>query len=124
MLDRSNLLVLIVEDDLLQRMDLVDELRRAGCSVVEAGSGEDALRHLRSGHRIDLVLTDINLGGPLSGWDVAESFRAARPRIPVVYMSGNSVEPERQVAGSVFLSKPCRSADILRALPPVDGGAA
>jgi CheY-like chemotaxis protein len=119
MLDRPPLLVLIVEDDLFQRLDLVHELQYAGCSVVEAGSGEEAVGYLRNGHQIDLIITDVNLGGPLSGWDVAESFRSVHPEIPVVYVSGNLAEPERQVPDSVFLRKPWQPVDLLKALPMV-----
>src|SRR5215470_2133272 len=118
MRDRSGLIVLVVEDDPFQRMDLAQGLVGAGCTVVEAGSAEEALSHLRKHRRIDFVVTDINLGGRLNGWDVAESFRAAYPKIPVIYVSGKPAQPERQVPGSVFLHKPCGPADVLKALRP------
>jgi CheY-like chemotaxis protein len=111
--------MLIVEDDWLQRMALVHELRRARCDVAEAATGQEALSYLQNGHRIDLVITDVNLSGSLNGWDVAESARAAYPKIPIIYVSGNSVDPKRQVSDSVFLAKPCGSADVLKALPPI-----
>ena len=34
------------------------------------------------------MFTDIQLGGQLNGWDVAEAFRRAYPQIRVIYTSG------------------------------------
>jgi CheY-like chemotaxis protein len=61
--------------------------------------------------RIDVVLTDIELAGRISGWDVAEQFRAARADVLIIYTSGNSADRSRRVPDSVFFDKPthCRS---------------
>ena len=71
-------------------------------------------KHARAKRRFVLV-TDIQLAGYLSGWEVAEGFRAATPDIPVVYMSGKAVDKSRMVPGSVFLSKPFAPQDVLAA---------
>ena len=42
-------------------------------------------------------------------------FRAERPDVPVVYISGEQFDPERCVPGSVFLAKPYQHIDILSA---------
>lgn len=106
--------VLVVEDEFLVRDDIASYLRDAGCMVVEAGTGERALVLCHSRMPVDVLFTDINLGGTVTGWDVAEAFRAARADIPVVYTSGN-VERDRCVPDSVFLSKPYRPRDVLSA---------
>src|SRR3954447_14689209 len=84
--------ILIVEDEGLLRWEMASELRDAGWTVIEAGSGEEALAHLRAAPWIDvdIVITDIHLGGQLSGWDVAEALRARKPTIPVIYASSNA----------------------------------
>jgi hypothetical protein len=69
---------------------------------------------LQNGQRVDVVITDIHLGGGLTGWDVAEKFRAARSETLIVYTSGNAVDHTRKVPGSVFFGKPFRTADILK----------
>jgi CheY-like chemotaxis protein len=112
-LDRSTITVLVVEDEVLPRLDLVETLRSASYEVLVASNAYEALGYLRKGQRIDVVITDIQLGDDLSGWDVAEKFRAARSDIPIVYTSGNAVDHARKVSGSVFLGKPLRTADIL-----------
>lgn len=113
-LDHSEISVLVVEDDALLRLDLVDTFQTAGYEVLEAANAEGALRHLRDGKRIDVVVTDIQLGGDLTGWDVAEKFRAAHADALIIYVSGNADSHARRVAGSVFFSKPCRTWDILK----------
>lgn len=51
----------------------------------------------------------------LSGWDVAEQFRAVRADVPIIYASGNSINRSRAVAGSLFFEKPYRPADLVEA---------
>jgi CheY-like chemotaxis protein len=91
------LVVLVVEDEFLVRYNIACSLQEAGYLVVEAGSGEDAIALCNSEESIDVLFTDVNLGGSASGWDVAECFRAARPDVPVVYTSGKSINPGRCV---------------------------
>jgi CheY-like chemotaxis protein len=112
--DHSIVTVLVVEDEALTRLDLVETLRTVGYEVLEAINASEAFGYLQSGKRVDVVITDINLGGDLTGWDVAERFRAARSDIPIVYTSGNAVGHARKVSGSVFFGKPCRTIDILK----------
>lgn len=111
----SACVVLIVEDEWLVRELVAEEFRNAGWHVIEASDGETAIAHLRSGHLIDLVFTDIQLGGPLSGWDIAERFRAIREDLPVVYTSGNAVDRSRRVPGSLFFDKPYQPSKLVEA---------
>lgn len=86
-------------DEHIIRAALVGELELAGWKALEARTGEAALAQLDDEQRIDVLVTDIQLAGYLSGWEVAEGYRAARPDIPVVYMSGKSVDRSRMVPG-------------------------
>jgi len=101
-------IALLVEDEWFIRMEMADALAEAGWDVVEFASGEAVAEHLGEHAGVRLVVTDIRLGGPISGWDVAERCRAAHPSIAVIYCSGNSMEADRCVKDSVFLSKPCQ----------------
>ena len=107
------LVVLVVEDEFLVRYNIASSLHEAGYLVVEAGSGEEAIALCNSDTSIDVLLTDVNLGGSASGWDVAECFRVARPDVPVVYTSGKSIDPGRRIPGSVFVTKPYQNEEIL-----------
>ena len=103
---QDNPTILVVEDDLFVRDDAAQELRRAGFTVLEADSADDAIALLGNGHAVDLVLTDITLKGAGTGWQVAEAFRAAHPDLPVIYASGRPADPAKQVRESLFLDKP------------------
>ena len=103
--------VLIVEDDVFVRMDLAAGLSAAGWSVLEAASGRQALDVCDSGQHVDLLVTDINLGNGLTGWDVARTFWL-RYSTPVIYMSANPDDPQHHVPASLFMRKPCRPAEL------------
>ena len=113
--DHKALVVLIVEDEFLVRCAVADELRVAGYIVIETPSGEEAITLCRSDTAIDMVFTDINLIGAVSGWDVGACFLADRPKVPVLYTSGQAIEPERWVPAGVFIAKPYQHNDILSA---------
>jgi len=80
--------VLMVEDDEALRAFAGRVLRSKGYVVLEARGGEAALRESK-GHRgsIDLLLTDVVMPG-MSGREVAQQLRGARPRMRVLFMSG------------------------------------
>jgi CheY-like chemotaxis protein len=109
------IVVLVVEDEFFVRYGIANALREAGYSVVECGSGEQAVALCRSKAPIDVLFTDINLGGSVSGWEVAERFRMDRPDGAVLYTSGNQIDPNRCCPDSVFVAKPYLHNDILSA---------
>ena len=107
--------VLVVEDELLVRDEIAEALRDAGWEVVEASSGETAILFLQSGRQIDVIFTDIQLAGDLSGWDVAERGREAHGAMPVIYTSGNAADRSRRVDPSLFFGKPYQTAEVVKA---------
>jgi CheY-like chemotaxis protein len=109
----TGLTVLGVEDDWLVREDIVLSLQQEGWMVLEAATGAAALMALREAKIVDLLITDIGLADAITGWDVAEAFRASRPIAPVIYASGKPSKATRQVPGSVFLSKPVVISSLL-----------
>jgi CheY-like chemotaxis protein len=109
------LVILIIEDDALVREMIAQYLRDGDCTVLEADSAEQAAAICRSGQEVHVLVTDINLNGPASGWGVAEEFRAARPGVGVVYVSGNSTDRRRCVPDRLFFHKPYLCPDILQA---------
>jgi len=107
--------VLIVEDEWLVRMELVDAFEAEGCEIVESASAEDALQRLRDIRGIGLLMTDIRLLGPMTGWDLAEQARALLPNLAVVYLSANQPESDRIVQGGIFLEKPALMRNVVDA---------
>jgi CheY-like chemotaxis protein len=111
--DDDDVVVLVVEDEILVRFDVANCLEDAGYVVIQAATGEAAIALCNSDASIDMVITDIHLGGSANGWDVAERFRTVRPDAPVIYTSETSLDRGRCVTGGVFVAKPYRYSDIL-----------
>ena len=113
------ILILLVEDEALIRMNLKEELPEAGFEVVVATNGKDALAELGTdASRFRAVLTDIKLGNGPDGWDVARRARELMPKLPVVYISGDSAHewPVKGVPNSVMVPKPFVGAQIMTAV--------
>jgi CheY-like chemotaxis protein len=117
------LVVLVVEDEFLIRDSIVDYLRNAGCLVFEAPSGEKALAMLHAKRPIDVVFTDIQLSGKLSGWDVGAACRALWPDVAVIYTSGQIAHATQTVAGSLFFDKPYHPEKVFEACQSLCNGA-
>lgn len=107
--------ILLVEDNGLVRADIAEALRSAGWRVLEAQSGEAAVALIRSDAGIQALVTDIQLGGNLTGWDVADTAVSADQGMAVIYVSGNTVDKGRMVPRSRFITKPYRLAEIVAA---------
>jgi DNA-binding NtrC family response regulator len=102
--------VLVAEDERAVRGVVQTMLQRAGFDVLEAVSGEDALR-VAEHHagQIDLLLTDIIMSG-INGRQLAEQLTARRPGLAVLYMSGYTDDPRVQEivlhANGTYVQKP------------------
>ncbi len=81
--------VLLVEDEAAVRELVAFALRGQGYTVLEAASGQDALRLVqkRSGE-INLLLTDVILPGGMNGKDLADRLLEERPGLKALFMSG------------------------------------
>jgi CheY-like chemotaxis protein len=100
--------VLLVEDEALISMMVSDALSEVGFEVHEAASADEALRYLGGGGAVDVLFTDINLAGGMSGAELAQRARALKPGLPVVYASGRygGDDLPGRVPDSVFVQKP------------------
>jgi DNA-binding response OmpR family regulator len=117
---QNELLVVLVVEDEASIQDMVeDALSEGGFKSEIVSSGEEAITLLQ-GHREDYraLITDINLSGRLTGWDVARRARELRPEVPVVYMSGASGDQwaSQGVPNSLLLVKPFAPAQIVTAV--------
>lgn len=108
--------ILVVEDEPLLLEVVTADLEDAGFAVVPATDAESAFAMLRAGAAIDLLFTDIRLPGAMDGWQLGESARALRPDLPIVYATAFSQTPPRLTEGSLFFTKPYRSAAIIQAI--------
>jgi DNA-binding response OmpR family regulator len=98
--------ILIVEDNALISAMVAEALMHAGFEVTAVTAGEDALGLAVMDVPFDALFTDIDLAGPMNGWELAESIREMRPGVPVLYASACADDTAARVPGSVFISKP------------------
>ena len=98
--------VLVVEDEALICVETADTLEHQGFVVHVALSAEDALHRLRDGLPIDILFTDINLAGVMTGETLAVLAREVNPHLTVLYTSGTVAAPSHRVEGSRFVPKP------------------
>jgi DNA-binding response OmpR family regulator len=110
--------VLVVEDDQLIQTIAEEALSDGGFEAVVTTSGEEAIRLLQENKsHYRAVVTDINLSGKLTGWDVARVAREIDPTMPIVYMTGTHGEDwaSKGVPNSVLLTKPFAPAQLVTA---------
>lgn len=97
--------VLVVEDDVEIRLIVAQAMRDAELCVIEARSGEDAVRYLKAGGHVDLIFSDIQMPGSIDGLQLARHVHATYPAIPVILTSGN-IKPAGLDATEKFIAKP------------------
>jgi CheY-like chemotaxis protein len=114
-LNSKSLTVLVVDDDPLVLMNTSAMLEDLGHEVIEATSGDQALRILHRSSRLDLVITDQMMPG-MTGMQLIDEIDSSRPDLPVILASGYSDLPDVTRAGLLRLSKPFKQSDLARAL--------
>jgi signal transduction histidine kinase/CheY-like chemotaxis protein len=119
---------LIVDDDSTIRVVLDRVLKVQGWNTYAAGNGAEGLERYRA-HRddVDVVLLDLKMP-VMDGWSCLSSIREIDPDVPVVIISGYDpaeveARPEHDDAHLVFVTKPFKRDDILRAVHKVTAAA-
>jgi CheY-like chemotaxis protein len=97
--------IVVVEDEVLIRALIAEELRLEGFSVIEADRADDALTYIKSSEPVDMVFSDIQTPGSLNGIQLAETLRDKYPHIPVILTSGNAA-PRHVGTVDAFVPKP------------------
>src|ERR1700709_2157331 len=99
--------VLIVEDELLLRMNAVEMIDAAGFEVVEAANADQAIEILEARRDITVMFTDIQMPGSMDGLKLARAVRGRWPPVKIVATSGHlHIEENELPEGGRFLPKP------------------
>src|ERR1700744_4493716 len=84
-----NFPALVVEDDTLQRETLAELLKDEGLEVIECTTAEAAeLVVASTGTELKALITDVSLGGAMSGSELAQYAKRRSPHINVGVISG------------------------------------
>jgi DNA-binding response OmpR family regulator len=106
--------VLVVEDE-SDIADLVeDALVEAGFSVTVAHDDRTAFQQLeREPRSFAAIVTDINLGAGVTGFDIARRARLLNDEIKVIYISGQGPHSEQfSVDAALMIDKPFRPREL------------
>jgi CheY-like chemotaxis protein len=115
-------LILVVDDDVFERMGASYMFSDAGYRVLEAGSADAALGFFETNAGIGLLFTDVSMPGTINGADLARQVAERWPRVGIIMTSGRPF-PDGLPPRVRFHAKPYDPTDVLRdagemALPP------
>ena len=107
--------ILVVEDDVLIRFMIADDLMANGYRIIQAASADEALQVMQSSAHLDLILTDIRMPGSMDGLTLAAKARAQWPHLKIIVLSGDLPAVTSTIPADAFLPKPyCSSAVLIR----------
>ncbi|HSR41023.1 MAG TPA: response regulator, partial [Longimicrobiales bacterium] len=111
--------ILLVDDDEAVRRVAARTLQRAGYRVLEAGSGQEALRIAEErSDALELVVTDVRMPG-MGGAELAERVARVHPGARVLFVSGYvgtaDLPGEGIVPEDAFLPKPFTPRELIAA---------
>ncbi len=115
-----SLVVLAVDDDAIVLMNTTAMLEDLGHTVMEATSGDEALKILRQGTRIDLVVTDQAMPR-MTGAQLAETIRSDWSHLPIILATGYAELPAGLGSELPKLSKPFTQHELAKAVSSATG---
>lgn len=118
--------ILLVDDEQIVRHATALQLRHLGYQVTEAASALEAKALVDAGLQMDILLTD-HVMPNMTGAQLARMLRQARPRLPVLILSGYANLSPHELLGFEVLGKPFRRDELVhslqRLLPGAQAGA-
>jgi CheY-like chemotaxis protein len=108
-----NALIVVVDDDVFERMGASVMFLDAGYRVLEAGDADEALRFFETNADIRLLFTDISMPGSMSGSDLAHQVAERWPNVGIIVASGRP-RPHMLPLSMLFHDKPYEPAAVLR----------
>ena len=104
--------ILVVEDEVMLRILIAEELRGAGYGVVEAADADQALCALPGSLGVKVMVADIQMPGSMDGIALARAVRSSYPRIKIVLTSAHNIAID-EVEHDGFFRKPYNTNEII-----------
>jgi DNA-binding NtrC family response regulator len=86
--------ILIVEDEVVIRLNVGQFLRDSNYRVLEAANAAEAKSILESKEPVELVFTDVQMPGDMNGFELAQWIRRQYPDVSILLTSGMSSLPQ------------------------------
>ncbi|GAB4342509.1 MAG: hypothetical protein Kow0037_29930 [Calditrichia bacterium] len=119
---KSDVTILVVEDEKFVRQLTASILQNRGYQVLSAGGAEEALEIARQTEKIDILLADVILP-EMNGKTISDKISETHPKVQTIFMSGYTQE---QVAKRgvyqeehYYIQKPFRPTDLLAKIDTV-----
>jgi two-component system, response regulator PdtaR len=106
-------LIIVADDDVLERMGASFMFSDAGYRVLEAGSADAALHFFETDAEIKLLFTDVSMPGTINGADLARQVAERWPKVGIIMTSGRPF-PVDLPLGVRFHPKPYEPTHVLR----------
>ncbi|HRX15518.1 MAG: response regulator [Spirochaetes bacterium] len=100
--------ILVVEDEIIIRQMLVNQLKKLDCNVIaDVSSGEEAVEIANFPDKIDLICMDINLSGSIDGIEAAEIISSQRD-VPILFLTAYElpVSIDKKISNYGYIGKP------------------
>ena len=113
--------IFLVDDSATILLSVSSILGKAGFAVEKASNGEEALKKLNGGLKIDLLITDLNMPG-MNGIELIKKVRTlgAYRFVPILFLTTESQQSrklEAKAAGaSGWIVKPATADDLLNTI--------
>lgn len=119
---KSDVTILVVEDEKFVRQLTASILQNSGYQVLSAGGAEEALEIAQQTEKIDILLADVILP-EMNGKTISDKISERHPKVQTIFMSGYTQE---QVADRgvyqeehYYIQKPFKPTDLLAKIDTV-----
>ncbi|MBN2738449.1 MAG: response regulator [Spirochaetales bacterium] len=119
----NDLKVLVVEDEILIRMLLKEQLQHNQCEIVgETGNGSTAIE-IAEKNKPDFICMDIKLHNGIDGIEAAKAIHDLNPSIPILFISAynyydqiNNIDLPNKFG---YIEKPIQEAQLSEAIKEI-----
>jgi len=113
----NGITVLVVEDEVFVRMDIVQFLEDEGFKVLEASNADDAILLLDAHSEVRLMFTDIDMPGSMDGLKLAAAVRDRWPPVQIIVTSGHwQMSDSALPVSGRFFRKPYDPSRVIHAI--------
>ena len=110
---RKRPVILIVEDELLIRLDAIEMIEAAGFDTLEAANADEAIAILEARLDIHVLFTDIHMPGSMDGVKLAHFVRDRWLPVKIIATSAHArIEGYHLPNGGRFLPKPYSAREV------------
>lgn len=111
---QNPVVVLVVEDETLLRMNAVCMVEDAGYIAIEAADAKAAVEVLESRSDVALLLTDVQMPGPMDGIGLVHAVQERWPPIKIIVVSGGVKQVGVDIpADCRFFGKPLQEEEVV-----------